>query len=461
MTKAGRSGFVVWTCFLAWVSSAAACRYNVRETGFVDLGDQPYFLCFYVDASMPAEDVDTIRRISETVLARSNVHPRVIHVNDQQKAHPALKYLDSAGGSPPVAVLVSPDGQTLAVPFLQQGQSLEQGLRAALKRVLFSPGRKALLEAVAKAYGIVLLLEGPDPSANAEAKKAARAAIEQVEMQLGFMPKPIKHPPELVVIDANSLATEQILLWSMGLEAKDVDEPCAGILYGRARWVGPLFKGQRITEENLASLLFVIGADCECGLDYRWLQGTMLPAKWTRTLHERAVESLGVDPESPTVRMEIVSIVGRGGRRSSYSRALYDQQGSTFEPQMQYREIDVEPLPGPGTVGSAVSGLNDEETGEAPAVEADGIRPALDLLGDEPALHEPNTAQMQLVNLPDPDGASVAGSDRSGADTGRSGQTAPQAGFSTPLYYTALLAVGMFAVVVVLGTVVLVRSRRL
>ncbi len=127
-----------------------------------------------------------------------------------------------------------------------------------------------------------------------------------------WMPKPIAYPPVLLSIGSESLSREKILLWSLGLDAEKSSEPHAVILYGRARWIGPLFEGEQITEENLAAVLFVIGDDCECGFDYRWLQGTMLPAKWDEKLQARVVESLGFDPENPMIKMEISRIIGRG-----------------------------------------------------------------------------------------------------------------------------------------------------
>jgi hypothetical protein len=126
------------------------------------------------------------------------------------------------------------------------------------------------------------------------------------------LPKPIARPPALVVLDRPSLAREEMLLWALGLQPQDVNEPCAAVFYGRGRWVGPLFKGDILTADALTELLFVVGADCECGLDHRMLQGTMLLARWDESLREKTVASLGFDPESPLVRMEMVSIVRRG-----------------------------------------------------------------------------------------------------------------------------------------------------
>ena len=129
---------------------------------------------------------------------------------------------------------------------------------------------------------------------------------------MDLLPKPIARPPEIVTLDQQSLDRERVLLWSLGLKPQDINEPCAAVLYGRGRWIGPLFKGGRLTADPLTEMLLVIGSDCECGLDHRFLQGTMLPVRWDEGLREKMVKSLGFDPEDPMVKMEMVSIVRRG-----------------------------------------------------------------------------------------------------------------------------------------------------
>ena len=212
----------------------------------------------------------------------------------------------------PSAVLVSPDGQSLVVPVTEPDRSFKETLWSALDDILSSPKREEILQQVAKSYGVVLLIEGADDQENKRAKEAASAAIEQISSQMEWLPKPIEHPPVLIVLEQKSLSQEKILLWSLGLIAEEIRKPHAAVLYGRARWLGPMFIGEQISEDNLASILFLIGADCECGLDQRWLQGTMLPAKWDEDLLEFVAKSLEFDPENPMVKMEISWIVRRG-----------------------------------------------------------------------------------------------------------------------------------------------------
>ena len=144
---------------------------------------------------------------------------------------------------------------------------------------------------------------------NYRAKEAANRAIQNIQKKMVFLPKPIKHPPKLVSVPNQLIKNERILLWSLGI---DSEQPVAAVIYGRARWIGPLFQGDKITSENLSAILLIIGLDCECGLDKSWMQGTMLPVKWDKKVQSRVAKSLGFDPENPMIKMEINRILRMG-----------------------------------------------------------------------------------------------------------------------------------------------------
>jgi hypothetical protein len=306
-------------CGLAsYGNPAYGCRYNVREVGFIDLGIEPYRLLVYLPANAAAAEVTTLQDDIAGALLETNIRFEPVALGAEAN-QPATQFhaLHDINRFP-AAVLVSPDGQSRAVPLPAGGSSLREAVGAALEGVLSSPTRQEILEKAADNYGVVLLVEGPEPQRNAVAREAVSTAIARVGGQLENLPKPIARPPVLVVLDRASREREETLLWALGLKPQDINEPCAAVFYGRGRWVGPLFKGDTLTADALTELLFVVGADCECGLDHRMLQGTMLPARWDETLHQRTVASLGFDPESPMVRMEMVSIVRRGMGGSDY-----------------------------------------------------------------------------------------------------------------------------------------------
>jgi len=315
-------------CILA--SPVAACRYNVRETGFVDLGIESYRLFGYVNDAT-STDLVSMLSTAKDLFRDSNIKFELVNT-DAQKNHEAMAFFSSsADQSLPTAILLSPDGQTLEVPLAKTDRPFEESLTTTLEGIVSSPKRKEILKQCAEKYGVVLLIEGPDAQANSEARQALLEAAEAVRSQMEFLPKPIARAPAVVTLDANSLATEKVLLWSLATKAEDVNTPHAAVFYGRGRWIGPLFKGEQIKKENLLSILYVIGGDCECGLDFRWIQGTMLPAKCGEEFHQLAVESLGFDPENPMIKMEIGSIVGRSLGPHSYAGEPFGYQEITIE----------------------------------------------------------------------------------------------------------------------------------
>lgn len=300
-------------CVLAtWVEPVRGCRYNVREIGFIDVGIEPYHLFVYVPQAVGAGEMDDLKNALDAPSVDTNIRCELVPAGVGAN-HPASRFLAAHGiDSYPAAVMVSPDGPSRRLPLRADAQSLAETVCLSLEAVLDSPTRRQILEKAADSYAVVLLIEGPQQDRNAAAREAVSDAISYVGEQLEFLPKAIAKGPEMVVLDRPSLSGEDILLWTLGLKPEDINEPCAAVFYGRGRWIGPLFKGELLTDANLLRVLSIIGADCECGLDHRWLQGTMLPARWDASLQQKVAASLGFDPESPMVKMEMVSIVRRG-----------------------------------------------------------------------------------------------------------------------------------------------------
>jgi len=444
-----------------------ACRYNVRETGFVDLGLEPYVLYIYVDNETAPEVTSGTKEVAGEVLGETNLRVQMINT-ETQKTHPALEFLDTNDVSYPSAVLVSPDGPKLPVSVVDPNKPFKQSLRSAFERILESPVRRRILMQTSKMYGVIFVIEGPDAAQNAAAVKAAKAAVELVASQMEMMPKPTASPPALVVMDRKSLASEEVLLWSFGIEAEDVNEPMAAVIYARGRWIGPLFKGEGINEDDLADILFVVGADCECGLDYRWLLGTMLPARWDQKLHARAVESLGFDPESPMIKMEIGSIIGRGlGRYGYYSRTPFGYEELVIEPEAESEALQIESIEDTSMTGGEPNVPAEPNTLEVTVEgvvvsEANGLEAgtALDAEQLEP-VQEVNEAIVKV----EPPGNSAGAHDRPREPNLAVAPAEPGSSPAEPevmagLRGAAFLTIGVFALVIVLGIVVLARAKR-
>jgi hypothetical protein len=387
-------------------SSVLACRYNVRDVGFADVDSVPYYLYGYVSQGTPAAITSSFQKISSAALVESNIKFEIINT-DQQKNHPAMKYLDIWQiTSFPAAVLVSPQGQSLLVPVTKPDQPFEQTLWAALDNIISSPEREEIIQQVSKTFGVVLLIKGAEQEENERVQKAVFVAIETISMQMKMMPKSIAQPPVSIVIEPELFSREKILLWSLGLNTGEIDKPYAAVLYGRARLIGPLLKGEEITETRLINILSVVGADCECGLDRRWILGKMLPVRWDEKIQARAAKALGFDPENPMVKMEISQII-RHSLISSGSQDLDNYPDVSFG----YREIVVD-------FNSAPEDLQN------------------------------SAARVQNNPLPSPTGAK------------RAPENVPVADMPSTLRNTAFVLIISLAVVIVVGIAVLVRSKK-
>lgn len=300
------------TCWLP-PATLLACRYNVRDVGFVDLETESYRLCIFVPPGTPAPSLALLQRMPPVALRDCNIHFELL-TPEGAAGHPAFPPPSRTGDDPTVrAVLESPDGRSLPLTFSQRGQPLRQRLAAVLDEVASSPKREELVAAAGRSFAAVLLIEGAVAEANRRAREAITTACDAIREQMQTMPKAIAQPPTLVVLEPNALASERILLWSLGLDPIGTPEPRAAIVYGRARWMGPLMHGEEISAPNVVGLLSIIGADCECGLDVAWTLGTRLPVRWEEAQHARVARALGFDPENPLVKLEVGRIAARSG----------------------------------------------------------------------------------------------------------------------------------------------------
>jgi hypothetical protein len=337
----------------------------------------------------------------------SNIKVEIINT-DQQKNHPAVKYIDIWRiKSYPAAVLVSPEGQSLLVPLTKPDHPFEQTLWAALDDVLSSPKREEIIQQVSKTFGAVLLIKGTVHEENERVQDAVSGAIETISMRMKTMPKSIAQPPVIIVIEPQLFSKEKILLWSLGLDADKIYKPHTAVLYGRVRLIGPLLKGEEITGTRLTNILSVIGADCECGLDRRWILGKMLPVRWDEKVQAQIAKALGFDPENPMVKMEISQILKRSLISSEGTPDPDNFPGLSFG----YREIVVD-------------------------------------FDSAPEDRQNSAARVPKNPLPAPTGAK------------RAPENAPVADMHSPLRNTAFVLITSVAVVIVFGIAVLIRSKK-
>jgi hypothetical protein len=316
---------------LVMSSISFSCKYTVRDIGFTDLGSTPYKLYLYYDDDTSEEIVSTFRRITYAALLETNVEAEIIDIN-QVAQHQALSFLRSQNiASLPAVILVSSDGAALNLTFSDFEKNFSESVWQIIEKVVTSPLREKIIKSLASTYGVVLLINGENEQHNSLALKALISSIEDISQVLDIMPKPIKEPPKLINVSQPQFLQENVLLWSLGINMKDIQLPQAVILYGRGRRIGSVLKSNEITKNNVFSLLSLIGADCECGLDRSWMLGKMIPLRWERKIQTDLIKSLGFDVESPMIKAEMSQIL-------SLAPSLQGKNKKSITPLTAYSE---------------------------------------------------------------------------------------------------------------------------
>ena len=156
-----------------------ACRYSVRDAGFVQLNEHDFQLCFVGSPSaFPKSSLDALRGL----LAESNVAPAFF-----DPAADSEMLRSSPLGAAPGWRLVSGTGDALSLDGLKSA-----GPDEAARATLSSPRRDALLIELPKVFAVVLLADGMDAAENERCEKAIRAAIAALAAEFPAMPKPVK-----------------------------------------------------------------------------------------------------------------------------------------------------------------------------------------------------------------------------------------------------------------------------
>ena len=310
---------ILLACLLS--VEALACRFNVRDVGFVDLGSEPYRLYLFVGDAMPEAERESLQSIATATFYDSNVETKLLALGQARQGETKAYLPDGFTGESPTAVLVSPDKkQTLSVPLAKRGMPVLQTAWDALESVLDTPRRNAVLRQVFACYGVVLIIEGRDAGENRRVRSMADAVISEITAKLPGLEKEIKQPPVVEFISPDDFPVERAFLWSLGVR-EILDTPQVVMLYGRGRMIGPVLRGEQLSQPSVSTILTTIGLNCECGLDRTWMQGVMVPLKWDRDRKQEIAKQLGFNPESPEIRIEMSQILAKGGVGQGINRS--------------------------------------------------------------------------------------------------------------------------------------------
>lgn len=284
--------------------ASIACRFNVREIGFAQISPNPYILYYFYDGQTSLTEVDRFTGRAKKIFQYSNVKIKAVNVAD--KDDPSVNYLSESGNRQfPTGVLLSPDGRATEIPIPIGNKEEGEFLRGNVR----SPFRSSIKSMLVNKYAVVLLIEGENAIFNQRAVKELTTDIEEIEKIMPRMPKQINEGPELVRLNRNEAKKESSLLWSLGVDINKEKEPLAVIIYGRGRIMGDVIPYKEILENYTFKLLNLIGADCECGLDRKWMLGKLIPMTWDPHLRTELFGLLRFDVENPMILAEMSQII--------------------------------------------------------------------------------------------------------------------------------------------------------
>ncbi len=321
-------------------TAALACKYSVRDVGFVDLDADGYRLVLCDQKDADPVRLDALRKAAEASLSDTNVSIESVRAG-QTPEHPAFEFLRKRKQSRfPAAVLIAPDGRQLEIPLFQNGGApTPDDLVNSLKELITSPIREQILERALSTHSVILLVEGANSGNNKRAHSIANEAIETIRRSMDSLPKPVGGPPEIVVMPVDRSVQESVLLWSLGITRDDPAAAHLAVLFGRGRLTGTPLAVPGGTATELAARLEYVGRDCECELDRSWMQGAMFPHRWDLSLQEESTRKLGFDPDSPLVKYDMRRILARGATNGRQNLNIGNSPPG--DPLLGYTEMEL------------------------------------------------------------------------------------------------------------------------
>ena len=292
-------------------STANACKYTIREIGFSTLSKVSYMLYRIDEGSsfVPKQQINGF----------SNSNVKIFGLNANEDASNRVIQFAIKQNLPfPVYVLSAPDGRMLSL----SADRIQNDIESV---ALLSPVRQQLIENMPTTYAAVIMVEGKNVSENKIARENVSKACDRVEDIMPHMPKQVKNGPKMIVISNDRFQEERVMLWSFGLD-EIPDHPIAFVIYGKGRIMGEPIIYSDIKKDKVYKLLSIIGADCECGLDRKWMLGYQMPLDWPTKTSQNLSDILGFDVDNPMILTEMSRIL------AIENRVAADPDGISFEP---------------------------------------------------------------------------------------------------------------------------------
>ena len=282
-----------------------ACRFTVREIGFSVLSQTTYTLLI-VDPTINESNAtyQQLKRASR----QSNIQVMLLHPSDDAM-HPLIAQAKAQGITFPNAILCGPNDRFLPL-YDASTYSLRTLKNKFEKEVIQSPLRQSLLENVHQTFAYVISVDGKDGDLNEQVYQQIDEACTRITDIMPIMPKKVESAPLVLTVPQSDFEKERVLLWSIGIDSIP-QEPQAVVVYGRGRFMGTALTTEEISRDYVYKYLAMIGADCECNLDRKWMLGTQLPLLWDEHTRQHLATALTFDVDNPAILAEMSRILAK------------------------------------------------------------------------------------------------------------------------------------------------------
>ena len=309
MSKYSSLLIAILLIYFVFIPALFACRYTVSEIGYADFSIDTYHLYLFKDENITDKQASVFKRITNAALLDANIKPEIIDIKAMKDSSVLRYYPVKKSTSAPSVALVAPDDKVKYFNLSQDSVAYKESVWLLTEKIGTSAIRERILDQIVRSYGIVLLVEGNNAIENQKALALVQAAIDEISRTMTAMPKPVEHPPLMILLKKEQIREEEILLWSIGWKKENLLEPTVAIFYGRGRLMGQLLHGELLRDTVIRNLLLFVGADCECGLDRRWILGSMIPLRWNSKRQAEVLKVHKFDAENPLVKAEMSQIL--------------------------------------------------------------------------------------------------------------------------------------------------------
>ncbi len=283
-----------------------ACRFTVREIGFSALSQTNYTFVIIDNTTASNATLEALH----TYKKNSNIG--VLHLNESvDYNNPIVQLAKKKGVVSPSIFFLSPNNHIYIIEDnIQDGIKWKQVEKLFKTTVLESPLREKLRIDSEKTFAQVICIAGVDQEKNKDAMQLINIACRELHEIMPLMPKEVAIAPSVLRITEDEFNQERVLLWSLGVDSL-AKEPQAIIIYGRGRVMGNILNYNQIKDSLVFKYLSMIGADCECGLDRKWMLGVQIPMVWDRNCRQNLAVELGFDVDNPTILAEMSRIMSK------------------------------------------------------------------------------------------------------------------------------------------------------